>query len=97
MGCLYSRTDNIEIHPNVFRVVNIDESHRDLCSGKLEITESDIILYREGRDSTVWPLHSLRRYGFEKKIFSFESGNDHFYYNFGIILSILCFRSLLSE
>ncbi|XP_068632512.1 uncharacterized protein [Battus philenor] len=46
----------------------------NLCSGKLEITDSDIILHREGRDSTVWPLHSLRRYGFEGEIFSFESG-----------------------
>ncbi|XP_053612366.1 fibroblast growth factor receptor substrate 2 [Plodia interpunctella] len=74
MGCLQSKKDSSDIHPNVFRVVNIDEHGGDLCSGQLEITESDIILYREGRDSTVWPLHSLRRYGFEGDLFSFESG-----------------------
>ncbi|KAH9632301.1 hypothetical protein HF086_010226 [Spodoptera exigua] len=74
MGCLHSKKETSDLHPNVFRVVNIDENGADLCSGQLEITESDIILYREGRDSTVWPLHSLRRYGFEGDIFSFESG-----------------------
>ncbi|KAJ8721529.1 hypothetical protein PYW07_002304 [Mythimna separata] len=74
MGCLHSKKETSDLHPNVFRVVNIDEHGADLCSGQLEITESDIILYREGRDSTVWPLHSLRRYGFEGDIFSFESG-----------------------
>ncbi|KAL0880842.1 hypothetical protein ABMA27_002025 [Loxostege sticticalis] len=74
MGCLHSKKESSDLHPNVFRVVNIDENGAELCSGQLEITESDIILYREGRDSTVWPLHSLRRYGFEGEIFSFESG-----------------------
>ncbi|XP_026752078.2 uncharacterized protein LOC113512397 [Galleria mellonella] len=74
MGCLHSKKESSDLHPNVFRVVNIDENGADLCSGQLEITESDIILYREGRDSTVWPLHSLRRYGFEGELFSFESG-----------------------
>ncbi|XP_061703946.1 uncharacterized protein LOC133515421 [Cydia pomonella] len=74
MGCLHSKKEVSELHPNVFRVVNIDENGLDLCSGQLEITDTDIILYREGRDSTVWPLHSLRRYGFEGEIFSFESG-----------------------
>ncbi|CAF4847773.1 unnamed protein product [Pieris macdunnoughi] len=74
MGCFYSKKEISDLHPNIFRVVNIDEDGTDLCSGQLEITDSDIILYREGRDSTVWPLHSLRRYGFEGDLFSFESG-----------------------
>ncbi|KAI8422323.1 hypothetical protein MSG28_006197 [Choristoneura fumiferana] len=74
MGCLQSKNEVSELHPNVFRVVNIDENGVELCSGELEITDTDIILYREGREQTVWPLHSLRRYGFEGEIFSFESG-----------------------
>ncbi|XP_075974761.1 uncharacterized protein LOC142975659 [Anticarsia gemmatalis] len=74
MGCLHSKKETTDQHPNVFRVVNIDEYGAELCSGQLEITENDIILYREGRESTVWPLHSLRRYGFENGVFSFESG-----------------------
>ncbi|KPI92649.1 Fibroblast growth factor receptor substrate 2 [Papilio xuthus] len=74
MGCLHSKKEVIDLHPNIFRVMNIDDNGEELCTGQLEITESDIVLYREGRDSTVWPLHSLRRYGFEAEIFSFESG-----------------------
>lgn len=74
MGCLHSKKETSDLHPNVFRVVNVDENGVYLCSGQLEITENDLILYREGRDSTVWPLHSLRRYGFEEGMFSFESG-----------------------
>ncbi|KAJ8730820.1 hypothetical protein PYW08_002233 [Mythimna loreyi] len=60
--------------------VNVIDHHKfkdritKIYGSQLEITESDIILYREGRESTVWPLHSLRRYGFEGDIFSFESG-----------------------
>ncbi|XP_045495189.1 fibroblast growth factor receptor substrate 2 [Colias croceus] len=74
MGCFQSKKDISDLHPNIFRVINIDEHGSNLCSGQLEITESNIILYREGRDSTIWPLHSLRRYGFEGDLFSFESG-----------------------
>lgn len=90
MGCLHSKKETSDLHPNVFRVVNIDENGADLCSGQLEITESDIILYREGRDSTVWPLHSLRRYGFEGDIFSFESGIFH--NNIAILTKLLLFK-----
>lgn len=74
MGCLHSKKESSDIHPNVYRVMNIDENGAELCTGEIEITESDILLKREGRDSTFWPLHSLRRYGFEGEIFSFESG-----------------------
>ncbi|XP_013185324.1 fibroblast growth factor receptor substrate 2 [Amyelois transitella] len=74
MGCFQSKKDSSDIHPNVFRVVNIDTNGVELCRGQLEISESDVILYRKGRDSTVWPLHSVRRYGFREDLFSFESG-----------------------
>lgn len=80
MGCLHSKKESLDQNPNLFRVVNIDEHGVDLCSGLLEITDTNIVLYREGRESTVWPLHSLRRYGFEEEVFSFESGKPTLHY-----------------
>ncbi|XP_011563960.3 uncharacterized protein LOC105393846 [Plutella xylostella] len=74
MGCFHSKKDTGDIHPNVFRVVNVDEDGADLWSGQLEVTETELVLYRIGKDATYWPLASLRRYGFEGEIFSFESG-----------------------
>lgn len=74
MGCLHSKKEVIELHPNIFRVLNINDDGIEVTTGQLEITESDIVLHREGIDSIVWPLHSLRRYGFEGELFSFESG-----------------------
>lgn len=80
MGCFHSKKEITDfLEPNVFRVVNTDENGLDLWPGLIEISESDIILYRDGREATVWPLHSLRRYGFEGEIFSFESGIQSIY------------------
>uniref|UniRef100_A0A336M7I2 CSON010648 protein n=1 Tax=Culicoides sonorensis TaxID=179676 RepID=A0A336M7I2_CULSO len=43
-------------------------------SGQIELTATELILHRKGRESTYWPLKCLRKYGHDSDMFSFESG-----------------------
>ena len=54
--------------------MNVDDTGRRLCPGQLEVGESDLILYQRGKTPVRWPLRSLRRYGFDAQLFSFECG-----------------------
>ncbi|XP_011498845.1 PREDICTED: serine/threonine-protein kinase pakG [Ceratosolen solmsi marchali] len=74
MGCVNSRTDINDLHPNVFQVMNVDDLGNLITPGRLEVTESDIILYQRSKSPVKWPLRCLRRYGYDAEIFSFESG-----------------------
>lgn len=58
----------------IFPVLNVDEIGNHISRGKLEVTEGDLVLHINGRPSLVWPLRSLRRYGYENDLFSFEAG-----------------------
>ncbi|KAG8041838.1 hypothetical protein G9C98_007142, partial [Cotesia typhae] len=74
MGCVNSRTDINDLHPNIFQVMNVDDLGNLITPGRLEVTETDIVLYQRGRQPVKWPLKCLRRYGYDFEIFSFESG-----------------------
>lgn len=74
MGCVSSKPDINDQHPNIFQVSNVND-HGDLVSpGQLEVTETELVLYQRGKNPTIWPLRSLRKYGFDSEIFSFECG-----------------------
>ena len=74
MGCVNSRADINDLHPNIFHVMNVDDDGNFVSPGRLEVTEVDIILYQRGKQHK-WPLRCLRRYGYDLEgLFSFESG-----------------------
>ncbi|XP_063990642.1 fibroblast growth factor receptor substrate 2 [Diachasmimorpha longicaudata] len=74
MGCVNSRADINDLHPNIFQVMNVDDLGNLITPGRLEVTESEIVLYQRGRQAVKWPLRCLRRYGYDSEIFTFESG-----------------------
>ncbi|XP_014238613.1 fibroblast growth factor receptor substrate 2 [Trichogramma pretiosum] len=74
MGCINSRTDINDYHPNIFQVINVDELGNLVMPGKMEVSDVDIILYQRNKPAVKWPLRCLRRYGYDAEIFSFEAG-----------------------
>ncbi|XP_065338179.1 fibroblast growth factor receptor substrate 2 isoform X2 [Cloeon dipterum] len=74
MGCISSKPDINDVHANIFRVMNLDDAGQVLCSGQLEVTEQELILYQHAKNPVRWPLRCLRRYGFDLDVFTFESG-----------------------
>ena len=74
MGCALSKKHRRDTNPRVFMVVNLDDQGQERTPGKIEISDTHLILYQKSKDPIRWPLRSLRRYGFEAELFSFESG-----------------------
>lgn len=71
MGVLFSRSTK---KPNVFKVVNLNEDGSEFLPGKIEIKDDFILLHQKRKQSISWPIRTLRRYGYETNVFSFESG-----------------------
>lgn len=74
MGCVNSKTDINDRHPNIFQVTNVNDQGRPISPGKLEVTQTELVFYQRGKKPTKWPLRSLRKYGFDTEVFSFECG-----------------------
>ncbi|KAH1017697.1 uncharacterized protein LOC125504599 [Dendroctonus ponderosae] len=76
MGCVNSKADINDTHPNIFHVINVDDRDRPVNRGKLEVTDVELIWHQKGSNPTRWPLRSLRRYGFDldRSVFSIECG-----------------------
>nr|CAH7750400.1 unnamed protein product [Callosobruchus chinensis] len=74
MGCVSSRIDINDRHPNIFQVTNVDDQGKPISPGKLQVTDIELVFYQKGKKPTKWPLRSLRKYGFDTEMFSFECG-----------------------
>ncbi|XP_066253453.1 uncharacterized protein [Euwallacea similis] len=76
MGCVNSKPDINDTHPNIFHVINVNDRGRPVSRGKLEVTDTELILHQKGKNPIKWPLRSLRKYGWDidTDVFSIECG-----------------------
>jgi len=61
----------------LLQVTNVDIDGNPKYRGKMEITSDNLTLHVSGRKSpVVWPLCSIRQYGYDETIFCFEAGQS---------------------
>lgn len=59
---------------NDSQVTNVDENGNETYRGHMHVTADSLILSKNEKPIVVWPLSTVRRYGFDRTMFCFEVG-----------------------
>ena len=60
---LRRRDDTVPGKPAKYGVVFFAEQEEPV-RGKLQVTADDIVLFQKSKEARIWPIRSIRRYGF---------------------------------
>ncbi|KAJ8963960.1 hypothetical protein NQ317_000796 [Molorchus minor] len=58
MGCVSSKSDINDRHPNIFQVTNVNDQGRPISPGKLQVTETELVLYQRGKNQQSGPYRT---------------------------------------
>ncbi|XP_071976791.1 fibroblast growth factor receptor substrate 2-like isoform X1 [Engystomops pustulosus] len=72
--CSRAKRSDPEDGGNRFRVVNVNDSGKNVCPGIMELTETSLVFHIKRGGFVKWPYISLMKYGYDSDLFSFVCG-----------------------
>ncbi|KAM4023887.1 fibroblast growth factor receptor substrate 2-like [Anomaloglossus baeobatrachus] len=72
--CRSAKSCDLEDGASCFRVNNVNDNGKNVCSGIMELTETTLIFHIKKGGFVKWPYISLMKYGYDADLFSFVSG-----------------------
>lgn len=72
----FSNDKLLTLGTNNLQVTNIDDSGNEKYHGQMEINTCNLVLHKRREPPIIWPLSTVRRYGYEDSMFCFEAGRS---------------------